>query len=233
MKHHPSEHIFKFQVSNNNTILEDAYILQQNPLSDIDPAPLAPKAQEAARRYLSRAKTAKPGVEAKGKAGDFVPSPPPLTQPPPGWNMGADNATNRIIQEAEIRRRAFVASTSTPLGSPFVLLNTSGAGPPPPPPTPPPEATPEDETPKHQLDATGVATGSPTLGKPELTENLPPIDAIPPQTSAASQFTLNDAGEDRPHPRSTRPRRFSPARPLCGDAPESGRAIRPWPQRAW
>ena len=45
MKHHPSEHIFKFQVSNNNTILEDAYILQQNPLSDIDPAPLAPKAQ--------------------------------------------------------------------------------------------------------------------------------------------------------------------------------------------
>jgi hypothetical protein len=104
-------------------------------------------------------------------------------QPPPGWTAGVDDATNKIIQQTEARRRAYVAATTSALGSPPALLSEQnfaddvashstppqpelGVGvtePPPPPPAPPLEATPEDEPPQQLSKEMRLARTAPAI----------------------------------------------------------------------
>src|SRR5271166_6397578 len=134
--------------------------------------------------------------------------PPPSRQPPPGWTAGVDDATNQIIQQTHAhQRRAHIAATAN---APGVI------GPPPAPPEPPLDATSGAEPPKivqlegratmmmsgaasMRTDATVPASITPTgVGSegasPRPGTDEPPIDSIPQQVTAASQFTLDAAG---------------------------------------
>jgi hypothetical protein len=73
VKHRASGHVFKFTILSDNTIDESVYIVKANPTSDVDPAPLVPGAQRAAREYLRKRTVGPKDAEATDR--------PPLPLP--------------------------------------------------------------------------------------------------------------------------------------------------------
>jgi hypothetical protein len=174
VRHRASGHVYQFRYLDGSKWASE-YTIVPDLSSTVGTDALGPAARRAAREYLRRLETVRTGRTSLPDQ----PPPRPPQQPPTGW-MGTDDATVQIVQQTEARRRAQIAATAGVTEPPLPPPATPGA---------PPGGFGSGFSSGFQGPAVDAMTAHERRG---LIADA--LDALPQQTSAASQFALDASG---------------------------------------